>query len=1146
VDATYDAGGNYLSGSILEYCIVEYAGSAAGTAAIYISNSNPSINNSEIHSGSEHGIYYNTSSVSSMEIRITNNNIQSNSGNGIEANIGSLSLLYIINNDSVYNGGVGVNCSGGASVVISIWNNRINYNGEGINCSGGASGTINLSSNEINNNTTGGVYVNNAADFTADDNFIESNTGNGIQISSISTFALINLNTIYDNNSGFYGGGIDINNSTAFEVTDNTITYNHAVWGGGLALRNSSGDIGENTITNNYTSTTGFGTLGGGLYLYSDAAETISIANNTISDNQTIFDFSNFCDGGGIHSELFAGSTLNITNNTITGNSTCVPGSGGGIHSVTSGVTLNIIKNLINNNISKSSGGGIYCSGGTIQENIIANNSSGFGAGIYGGTVSNNIVVNNIGGMSGVLYAGDISNNLISGNQATDTGAIRSCGNITSNSIINNSTTADGVFYLPNTCLPSSATMNNIYNNTAYDVYNDNSGAADLSNNWWGTVTESEIQDSIFDWYDDVSKGIVTYSPFLTEPNISAPISNPRNLQITANAMDSISIQWDSNPEADISGYIVYWDLDGFPYDNSLDVGNGTTHTILSLSEGVLYYIGVTAYDTTYNISNDDAQTIVNENQTNGNESWYTETSAVAHDPDLNFSAISGNTAEDGTQATFTLSLSSIPTGDVVIDVESTDLSEGSVSVSSLSYDSTNWNIAQVITVTGENDDLDDGDQIYSILFTINIAATTDTTGYASYSPVSVPVTNLDDDTVGFTKTPATATLTTSEDGSGNSFSLRLNSEPNGDVVIDVVSSDPTEGIVDTSVLIFSNLNWGTDQTVNITGVDDDIADGDQDYTIELTVNAGSTTDTSGYSSLDPPDIPVINYDFGETAGFMINPTSGLVTGEDGTKTSFTVKLTSEPLGDVTIPLFSLDETEGILDKVNLVFTSSDWDIEQTVTVTGVDDEDLDGDQNYTIYLDEATSLDPDYHGLFPGDVQITNIDNDTESTSGNNPPSAPTRVYPENNASGIPTEVQFKWKKSSDPDGDIVTYTLYYCQDETFVNCAGESVASISMQKIYYAGISLSGIALVVCLLSLLGNMERRRKLLLLIILVIMTSAMLITSCATTEEQDDSAGTVAHTVSGLDSGTKYYWKVAASDGNGGETESTVWSFTTE
>ena len=47
------------------------------------------------------------------------------------------------------------------------------------------------------------------------------------------------------------------------------------------------------------------------------------------------------------------------------------------------------------------------------------------------------------------------------------------------------------------------------------------------------------------------------------------------------------------------------------------------------LSSGTTYYVTVTAYDSTYSSGNDNSSTIINENQTAGNESWYAEEKTV-------------------------------------------------------------------------------------------------------------------------------------------------------------------------------------------------------------------------------------------------------------------------------------------------------------------------------------------------------------------------------------------------------------------------------------------------------------------------------------------------------------------------------------
>ena len=85
--------------------------------------------------------------------------------------------------------------------------------------------------------------------------------------------------------------------------------------------------------------------------------------------------------------------------------------------------------------------------------------------------------------------------------------------------------------------------------------------------------------------------------------------------------------------------------------------------------------------------------------------------------------------------------------------------------------------------------------------------------------------------------------------------------------------------------------------------------------------------------------------------------------------------LTSEPTADVTVHFDSNDPTEGTVDVTSLTFTSGDWNVAQTVTVTGADDVIPDGDQPYAIVFTPTTSADGDYAGLTPGNIPVTNID---------------------------------------------------------------------------------------------------------------------------------------------------------------------------
>ena len=154
--------------------------------------------------------------------------------------------------------------------------------------------------------------------------------------------------------------------------------------------------------------------------------------------------------------------------------------------------------------------------------------------------VSNNAILNGSSNDRLLLYANNVItepvyflNNLFSGNSTgyyLEIGSVWGWSNINlayhQNYMINN----DG-FYLK---APT----------------NDHS----VENNWWGTTTESEIQDLIYDWNDDASLGFLDYDPWLTTPNTSAPISPPKNVvkQVSDNG---ILITWNANPESDVAGY---------------------------------------------------------------------------------------------------------------------------------------------------------------------------------------------------------------------------------------------------------------------------------------------------------------------------------------------------------------------------------------------------------------------------------------------------------------------------------------------------------------------------------------------------------------------------------------------------------------
>lgn len=331
--------------------------------------------------------------------------------------------------------------------------------------------------------------------------------------------------------------------------------------------------------------------------------------------------------------------------------------------------------------------------------------------------------------------------------------------------------------------------------------------------------------------------------------------------------------------------------------------------------------------------------------------------------------------SENLTTTSFSVALSALPGGNVIVDVASADLTEGTVSPSSLTFTPSNWYQPQNVTLTGVNDFMRDGTQSYNVTLSINGAS------HATYVCCgltdTVSASTADNDTPGITVTPTS--MNTSEGGVTQTISVVLDSQPAANVTVYASSNDTTEGTIAPGSRTFTAGNWNVPQTFTVTPQTDALLDGTISYTITMGSVVSADADYNGMT-LNPVNIS--NADAG-VPGITVNPTSGLVTGEGGVNTSFTMVLTQMPAANVTVGVSSTDTTEGTVSPASITFTAGacpgpgNWCVPQTVNVNGANDSVLDGNIAYTITTAAATSADPNYNGLDPSDVTATNNDND-------------------------------------------------------------------------------------------------------------------------------------------------------------------------
>ncbi len=121
-----------------------------------------------------------------------------------------------------------------------------------------------------------------------------------------------------------------------------------------------------------------------------------------------------------------------------------------------------------------------------------------------------------------------------------------------------------------------------------------------------------------------------------------------------------------------------------------------------------------------------------------------------------------------------------------------------------------------------------------------------------------------------------------------------------------------------------------------------------------------------------PIDPAIILFDRVSSVG-----TSGTQTSEAGGTVTFKVALDTAPTADVKFPVESSLITEGTVSPAELTFTPLNWNLAQTVVVTGVDDAVKDGTKPYKVTLKTPVTTDPIYSGIPARELTLSNVDND-------------------------------------------------------------------------------------------------------------------------------------------------------------------------
>ncbi len=330
-------------------------------------------------------------------------------------------------------------------------------------------------------------------------------------------------------------------------------------------------------------------------------------------------------------------------------------------------------------------------------------------------------------------------------------------------------------------------------------------------------------------------------------------------------------------------------------------------------------------------------------------------------------------TLSEGGSANYTVVLTSEPTGDVTVTPSVTGSADVTLNTDSLTFTKTDWKTVRTVTVSGaqDADSLDD---------TATIQHTVSGADYADNGVIAdeVSVTVRDDETAStaIALTVSDGRIEEDSDATTITVTATLNDAPrteDTEMTVSVGGADDAaekgtdySAIADFSLTIPAEQTAGT-ATFSLAPVDDDLDEADETLTV-----AGRTP-VSGLA-VTGTTIAIVDDD---QRGVKVTPTT-LPVSEGGSST-YTVVLTSEPTGPVTVTPSVDGSPDVTLDVSSLTFAPANWASARTVTVSAAQDADEDND---TARIEHSvTGADYGSNDVTAHVVAVTVRDDETAST---------------------------------------------------------------------------------------------------------------------------------------------------------------------
>lgn len=292
------------------------------------------------------------------------------------------------------------------------------------------------------------------------------------------------------------------------------------------------------------------------------------------------------------------------------------------------------------------------------------------------------------------------------------------------------------------------------------------------------------------------------------------------------------------------------------------------------------------------------------------------------------------------------VSLTQAPPGSVLVTLASSDDTRIGLNPTAVLFSTTDWNTVQNVTITGKQD-ADTSNETGSI----TLSST------AVQSPVNVDATVVDDDGLAFVLSVPSLDV---GEGATGSVSLHLSAQPVANVTVMVVSSSGTVATTSQNMLTFTPANYAIDQSITVTGMQDgDTVDNNAMVDFSAT---GITTASLAIKVADDDRLQII-------------PAVSAVSVTEGSSQTFSVQLNLVPPGTTTVMLVAANTAVATVSPAMLTFTTGNYNVPQTVTVTGATDDDV---------ADASTMISLSATGVTTRDVAIDVTDDDVQAIVAN------------------------------------------------------------------------------------------------------------------------------------------------------------------